>query len=420
MAGHAKEHAADHGSGQSDDIHAYVDHGAIQGLGDDDHGQYLNNARHDITARHTLGSVVPHDAHGNLTGVTSDQHHAEDHASRHQNGGDDEVNVGSLSGELADLQKPKDHTHQSAGSGVGGKLDHGAALNGLSDDDHTQYSLADGSRAFTGEVGGVTPTSSSKLATKGYVDTVATGLDWQDSVMDILDDPPGVPGAGDRYLIGTGTGAWVGKDDNIAEWNGVSWDFTAPNEGMCTWVEDENLNYVYNGAAWVKMGTTIDHGELVGLADDDHSQYHNDTRGDARYYKQTEFVTTATAGSPVKLDGDGNIDAAQINDADIDHGSIGGLEGDDHTQYTKADGTRAFTGDQSMGTHKLTSLTDGSADSDAINMGQHKKPPYVSQAAEPGVANGEHKVWHDSTNGKWWYIFGTDGTAGGNKKVELV
>ena len=30
-------------------------------------------------------------------------------------------------------------------------------------------------------------------------------------------------------------------------------------------------------------GGVTDHGALTGLADDDHSQYHNDARGDARY-----------------------------------------------------------------------------------------------------------------------------------------
>jgi len=62
-----------------------------------------------------------------------------DHSARHENDGLDEISVAGLSGELTDLQKPKDHTHQSAGSGVGGKLDHGLALDGLADDDHTQY-----------------------------------------------------------------------------------------------------------------------------------------------------------------------------------------------------------------------------------------------------------------------------------------
>ena len=38
-----------------------------------------------------------------------------------------------------------------------------------------------------------------------------------------------------------------------------------------------------------------DHGALTGLADDDHTQYHNDARGDARYYK-TPFVESLGGG----------------------------------------------------------------------------------------------------------------------------
>ena len=38
----------------------------------------------------------------------------------------------------------------------------------------------------------------------------------------------------------------------------------------------------------------------------------------------------------------------------LDHGALSGKDDDDHTQYIKVDGTRAFTGDQSVGTHKIT------------------------------------------------------------------
>lgn len=40
-------------------------------------------------------------------------------------------------------------------------------------------------------------------------------------------------------------------------------------------------------------GGVTDHGNLTGLADDDHTQYHNDTRGDARYFTQTLLGSTA-------------------------------------------------------------------------------------------------------------------------------
>lgn len=35
-------------------------------------------------------------------------------------------------------------------------------------------------------------------------------------------------------------------------------------------------------------GGTSDHGALAGLTDDDHPQYHNDSRGDARYYTKSQ------------------------------------------------------------------------------------------------------------------------------------
>ncbi len=75
----------------------------------------------------------------------------EAHKTSHQDTGADEISVAGLAGELTDLQKPKDHTHQSSGSGVGGKIDHGLALDGLTDDDHTQYikhSLATAAKDF--------------------------------------------------------------------------------------------------------------------------------------------------------------------------------------------------------------------------------------------------------------------------------
>jgi len=37
----------------------------------------------------------------------------------------------------------------------------------------------------------------------------------------------------------------------------------------------------------------IDHGGLTGLGDDDHPQYHNDTRGDIRYYTKTILNSTS-------------------------------------------------------------------------------------------------------------------------------
>lgn len=71
--------------------------------------------------------------------------------------------------------------------------DHGD-LTGLDDAaDHTWASLVDGTRAFTGTVSGVTPTSSAHLATKGYVDGVAgTSADDTHIWRPLLDDDGGI------------------------------------------------------------------------------------------------------------------------------------------------------------------------------------------------------------------------------------
>jgi len=162
-------------------------------------------------------------------------------------------------------------------------LDHGTLI-GRGDDDHTQYTLVDGTRAFTGDqsmgshklTNVTTPAVSADAATKGYVDSVVNGLAWQDSVIDKdLTGPPISPSIGDRYIVAIdSTSDWEGYDLDIAAWNdGTNWEFVVKSEGMACWVKDEDINYTYNGTSWVTFGSTQDHGNLNGLDDDDHTQY---------------------------------------------------------------------------------------------------------------------------------------------------
>jgi len=229
--------------------------------------------------------------------------------------------VGSGSSQVAQ----GDHNH-----------DHGA-LTGKDDDDHTLYSLADGTRAFSGVVSGVTPTADAHLATMGYVDSAVQGVIWKLPVIDRdLTAPPGGETLGDRYLVAAGgSGDWSGKDGQIAQFTDPGWDFTVPSEGMVTSVLDENLQIRYGDSAWQSFGETVDHGNLAGLSDDDHSIYHTDARGDARYPLLTDHVLTATADKFPQLNGSGLLAFAQMpvgtgssQVAQGDHGHT-----DDH--YTK-------------------------------------------------------------------------------------
>ena len=126
-----------------------------------------------------------------------------------------------------------------------------------------------------------------------YVDSIATGLDWQDSVLDKeLNAPPGSPSTGDRYLVSypaaAATGDWAGHDNEIAEWNGTAWEFTVTSEGMAMWIEDEDVIYTYNGTDWVKMSSTQQHNNSAGL------QGGNSTD---EYYHFTDAEHTALVGS---------------------------------------------------------------------------------------------------------------------------
>lgn len=71
-------------------------------------------------------------------------------------------------------------------------------------------------------------------------------------VISQINTPPGGPSVGDRYLIDTTpTGAWLANANNIAEWNGASWDFTAPITSYFVYVTSILVTYRFNGTLWI-------------------------------------------------------------------------------------------------------------------------------------------------------------------------
>ena len=61
------------------------------------------------------------------------------------------------------------------------------------------------------------------------------------------------PATGDRYLIGTApTGAWAGRANQIAEWDGAAWQYTAPVNGYYVYVDATDTTLRYNGTSWIE------------------------------------------------------------------------------------------------------------------------------------------------------------------------
>ena len=68
-----------------------------------------------------------------------------------------------------------------------------------------------------------------------------------------LTAPPGSPAEGDRYLPkAPATGAWAGKENNLAAFIGGIWVFWL-FEGLLTWVDDENKLIIWNGTIYKEL-----------------------------------------------------------------------------------------------------------------------------------------------------------------------
>lgn len=104
---------------------------------------------------------------------------------------------------------------------------------------------------------GTTDSSStwSSSMIRGAIDASIFGIgEFIDSVLDKLAAPPVAPTDGDRYMIiATASGAWTGKEAQVAQYVTDAWDYTIPTEGTCCYVDDEDLLYVFNGTTWVPI-----------------------------------------------------------------------------------------------------------------------------------------------------------------------
>ena len=229
-----------------------------------------------------------------------------------------------------------------------GVTDHGA-LSGLADDDHSQYynqARGDARYSLLGH------NHDSRYYTETEIDSAFAG---------VTAALAGKSDTGHTHAHSTLTGLTSGDDHTQYA--------LADKSRPGTWVSAADLG----ARSLVELGTRA-HSALTGLAADDHTQYHTDARGDLRYSLLahnhavsglTGVAWTSSAQGDVYYRSNGgnlvNLAPAaaasgyffQSGGANAnpswaipDHGSIGGLSDDDHSQYVLAAGGRNITGQQ--------------------------------------------------------------------------
>jgi hypothetical protein len=78
------------------------------------------------------------------------------------------------------------------------------------------------------------------------------------------------------------------------------------------------------------------------------------TTSDTFRFRSANNILTTIVGSNDGTYGDNLL--LTINQSNIDHGSIGGLTDDDHTQYLLVNGTRAMSGTLNMNSNNITNV----------------------------------------------------------------
>jgi hypothetical protein len=137
-----------------------------------------------------------------------------------------------------------------------------------------------GSKTFTSPVVGVAATLPTQYVTKNQLDeTVSTGVSWKSPVDTFVTTEPLSPTLGERIIF-TATAGDFTKDYiyECTDTTPVTWEETIPDEGNTLWVVSDtspvfaNQAINWNGTAWVAIGSSIRHQDLVGAGTNTHSQ----------------------------------------------------------------------------------------------------------------------------------------------------
>lgn len=84
---------------------------------------------------------------------------------------------------------------------------------------------------------------------------VLEAFPWQETVISRqITTISQLPSKGDRYVVPTSLpndSIWLGHENNIAWYDGLSWQYDPPLSGWVVYVIDEDAHYRFNGTSWI-------------------------------------------------------------------------------------------------------------------------------------------------------------------------
>lgn len=231
------------------DVHTLPDHDELGNIGTDDH----HDKQHaiDDSAHHTgvltdaqIPSTIARDSE--VTAAIAAHEGAGNPHSGYATDGDLSDHVAASDPHTGYRKESDDHTHESTGA-QGGKLDHGNALNGLTDDDHTQYLKEKANGGTAAEV----PEHTHASAAQGGFGSNRSTL-WE---------------IADRFVIGAHRGD-INPNDGYPEnttrslieaclkgAHGVEFDVRLSSDSVFVLMHDDTVNRTTNGSFSVSAQT---------------------------------------------------------------------------------------------------------------------------------------------------------------------
>lgn len=154
------------------------------------------------------------------------------------------------------------------------------------------------------------PSVAEGLCNKAYVDSlVSQSLSWKSAVIavqDMVASPPASPSDGDRYISTTTGGGFTANNIYQYDAAAVAWIETTVDIGDATFVISTTSPYypqmsIYYDSSlkWSPFSGAINHSSLLGLAGDDHTQYVmvSGRSGDAVSIPNSTASTSTTTGA---------------------------------------------------------------------------------------------------------------------------